>query len=100
MGRIRLLGLPDDLCDGDVVRVKDKLRVAFDPGPQERLEPPLSGTAQLVRWAPSSLTYRVSLGWPGTLVVNQAWDRGWRGNRPPLAQRSSDSRFRMEIGGA
>lgn len=54
---------------------------------QERLEPAQSGSAQLLRWAPSSITYRVALGRPATLVLNQAFDRGWRATEGFVAPR-------------
>jgi len=50
-------------------------------GPQQRLEPAAAGTVERLRWSPSSIAFHVALSRPGTLVVDQNFDRGWHATR-------------------
>jgi hypothetical protein len=53
-------------------------RALWKAGPQQRLEPAAAGSVERLRWGPSSITFHAALSRPGTLVVDQNFDRGWQ----------------------
>ncbi len=62
-------------------------RALWTAGPQQRLEPAAAGTVERLRWTPSSITFHVVLSRPGTLVVDQNFDRGWHATDGTLVLR-------------
>jgi len=49
----------------------------FGNVPQQRIDPPGSGAATVLRWSPSELRFRVALAAPARLIMNQNFDPGW-----------------------
>jgi hypothetical protein len=65
---------------------RTRLRVRVTGNADYRGEQWLEGTqgsVTLVRWTPNALTFDVAAEHAGTLIVNQAFDRGWRSKDGP-----------------
>jgi hypothetical protein len=72
-----VLGIGTRQCNTPI-EWKPAAGVVEGEGPQARVEPATAGTVAETGWSPSRLSFTVELSAPGTLVVNQNYETGWR----------------------
>ena len=68
----------------------------FGNVPQQRIDPPGTGSATLLRWSPSELRFRVTLTAPSRLIVNQNFDPGWHASEGTL--RTFEGLLALDLG--